>query len=95
MPVWTKPDNDQLCRQFARDVSNMFKKEIEEHGERASEGLEGGAGIKGKKGAVMLYGNYDVSVIMAVHQAKRSREDSNTKRSPAIYLAITTQNSKN
>lgn len=53
MPMWTKADNDQRCRQFARDVSNMFKNEIEEHGNKASEGLEGGVGVRGKKGAVM------------------------------------------
>lgn len=61
MPMWTKPENDKMCRQYARDVSNMFKKEIEEHGETPSDGIEGGASIRGKKGAVLLYGNYDVS----------------------------------
>jgi FAD/FMN-containing dehydrogenase len=61
MPTWTKEENDQHCRQWARDVSNMFKKEIEAHGETASEGIEGGASVRGKKGAVLLYGNYDVS----------------------------------
>lgn len=61
MPMWSQAENDQRCRQFARDVSNMFKKEIEAHGNRSSEGIEGGAGVRGSKGAVMLYGNYDVS----------------------------------
>jgi hypothetical protein len=61
MPTWTKEENDQQCRQWARDVSNMFKKEIEAHGVTASEGVEGGASVRGKKGAVLLYGNYDVS----------------------------------
>jgi hypothetical protein len=61
MPTWSKEENDQQCRQWARDVSNMFKKEIEAHGEKASEGIEGGASIRGHKGAVLLYGNYDVS----------------------------------
>ncbi|KAM0704888.1 hypothetical protein Q7P35_007675 [Cladosporium inversicolor] len=59
MPTWSKEENDQLCRQWARDASNMFKKEIEAHGKMASEGIEGGASIRGCKGAVMLYGNYD------------------------------------
>jgi len=62
MPTWSKQENDQLCRQWARDVSNMFKKEIEAHGETASDGIEGGASIRGHKGAVLLYGNYDVSL---------------------------------
>lgn len=61
MPMWTQKENDAVCRQFARDVSNMFKKEIEEHGETPSKGIEGGASVRGKKGAVLLYGNYDVS----------------------------------
>jgi hypothetical protein len=61
MPTWTKEEDDRQCRQWARDVSNMFKKEIEAHGETASEGIEGGASIRGHKGAVLLYGNYDVS----------------------------------
>lgn len=61
MPMWSKAENDQFCRQWARDVSNMFKKEIEAHGETASAGIEGGASVRGKKGAVLLYGNYDVS----------------------------------
>ncbi|KAF2486487.1 hypothetical protein BDY17DRAFT_79917 [Neohortaea acidophila] len=59
MPVWKQAENDKRCRQFARDVSNMFKEEIELQGKQASEGLEGGAGVRGKQGAVMLYGNYD------------------------------------
>lgn len=61
MPMWSKAENDQECRQFARDMSLMFKKELEAHGSRASNGIEGGASVKGEKGAVMLYGNYDVS----------------------------------
>lgn len=61
MPTWSKQENDQQCRQWARDVSNMFKTEIEAHGKMASEGIEGCASIRGHKGAVLLYGNYDVS----------------------------------
>lgn len=64
MPTWSKEENDQLCRQWARDVSNMFKKDIEAHGKTASEGIEGGASIRGHKGAVLLYGNYDVSILI-------------------------------
>lgn len=61
MPMWTQPENDSKCRQFARDLSNMFKQEIQSHGAQASGGVEGGAAVRGRKGAVMLYGNYDVS----------------------------------
>jgi hypothetical protein len=73
MPTWSKEDNDQLCRQWARDVSNMFKKDIEAHGKTASEGIEGGASIRGNKGAVLLYGNYDVSS-MVLHFILMVRE---------------------
>ncbi len=62
MPMWTKAENDAGCRQFARDMSLEFRKELELHGERTGEGIEGGASVRGKKGAVLLYGNYDVSV---------------------------------
>lgn len=37
----------------------MFKSELQNHGAQVSGGVEGGAGVRGKKGAVMLYGNYD------------------------------------
>jgi hypothetical protein len=43
----------------------MFKEDIEAHGKTASEGIEGGASIRGNKGAVLLYGNYDVSVLVS------------------------------
>ncbi|KAI7372242.1 hypothetical protein KC336_g20700 [Hortaea werneckii] len=59
MPMWSKADNDQLCRQWARDMSNRFKREIEVHGLPPSKGIEGGASVRGNKGAVLLYGNYD------------------------------------
>ncbi|KAK4541909.1 hypothetical protein LTR36_007273 [Oleoguttula mirabilis] len=59
MPTWTKAENDQQCRQWARDMSLMFQHELETHGEATSDGIEGGASIRGHKGAVMLYGNYD------------------------------------
>ncbi|KAI7284135.1 hypothetical protein KC345_g2455 [Hortaea werneckii] len=59
MPMWSKMENDQLCRQWARDMSNRFKREIEVHGLPPSKGIEGGASVRGNKGAVLLYGNYD------------------------------------
>lgn len=73
--MWTKAENDARCRQFARDVSSMFKAEIERSGSAESApGVEGGASVRGKKGAVMLYGNYDVrplltSLCLHVHGA--------------------------
>ncbi|KAK5111596.1 hypothetical protein LTR85_011825 [Meristemomyces frigidus] len=60
MPMWTKAENDQQCRQWAREMSLMFKDELEAHGQTTSDGIEGGASVRGHKGAVLLYGNYDV-----------------------------------
>lgn len=62
MPTWGSKDNDQACRQWARDMSNMFKEELQAHGEETGKGVDGGVGRRGHKGAVMLYGNYDVSL---------------------------------
>jgi FAD binding domain/Berberine and berberine like len=44
-PIWTKPENDQFCRQWAREMNEHFKKEMEEQK----------VGLKGTK----FYGNYD------------------------------------
>lgn len=59
MPTWGSTENDQICRQWARDMSNMFKRELQARGEETGKGVEGGVGRRGKKGGVMLYGNYD------------------------------------
>ena len=61
MPTWGSEGNDQACRHWARDASNMFKVELESRGEETGKGVDGGVGRRGHKGAVMLYGNYDVS----------------------------------
>ena len=61
MPTWVHAENDAICRQWARDVSNLFKEELVAHGEEPAPGIEGGASVRGHKGAVLLYGNYDVS----------------------------------
>ena len=59
-PVWTKEENDEHCRQWARDMTAMFKTELEEVSQKdVSRAVEGGVGLRGKKGATMLYGNYD------------------------------------
>lgn len=58
-PIWTKQENDTVCRQWARDLAALFKEELQTTGNEVGQGLEGGVGIKGDAGAVMLYGNYD------------------------------------
>jgi hypothetical protein len=58
-PIWTEETNDRHCRQWARDMSLRFKEELERQGHEASKGVDGGVGIRGKKGATLLYGNYD------------------------------------
>ena len=59
--MWSKNENDVRCREFARNISREFKNEIQRQDGQSSKGIEGGASIRGKKGAVMLYGGYDVS----------------------------------
>ena len=34
-PIWSKPENDQQCRQWARVMNEHFKKELEVHGSYA------------------------------------------------------------
>ncbi|KAF1344214.1 FAD binding domain-containing protein [Delphinella strobiligena] len=58
-PMWRDPANDTSFRQWAREMSGMFKIELESQGEKTGQGVDGGVGIRGDKGAVLLYGNYD------------------------------------
>ena len=59
-PIWKNESSDTECRQWARDVNERFKKELENSGLDTSEGgAAGGVAPRGKKGAVLLYGNYD------------------------------------
>lgn len=58
-PVWTQPENDKLCRDWARDLSEYFKIELERGNLEPSNGIEGGVSLRGSKGAVLMYGNYD------------------------------------
>ncbi|KAK5193608.1 hypothetical protein LTR92_006979 [Exophiala xenobiotica] len=58
-PLWTRTENDGVCRQWARDLNEMFKKELQMQGKETGRGVDGGVGLRGKKGAVLLYGNYD------------------------------------
>ncbi|OCT47022.1 putative FAD binding oxidoreductase [Cladophialophora carrionii] len=58
-PIWTKEEHDQHCRQWARDMTALFKTELENQAREAGQGVDGGVGLRGKKGATMLYGNYD------------------------------------
>ena len=89
MPTWGKAENDQQCRQWARDMSSMFKKELETQGEHAAPGVEGGASVRGHKGAVMLYGNYDVSGNHMMCFGTKLIDRSNTMRSRKISSART------
>lgn len=59
MPLWTKSENDQAFRKWARDINEKFKGELQRSGLETGKGVEGGVGIRGDKGAVLLYGNYD------------------------------------
>ncbi|KAH0362084.1 hypothetical protein KCU65_g8307, partial [Aureobasidium melanogenum] len=59
MPVWTKPENDKFCRDWARELSEHFRAELEHQNLETSDGIEGGVSLRGSKGAVLMYGNYD------------------------------------
>lgn len=88
MPTWYDKENDQICRQWARELSNQFKAELEKQGEETA---NASAGRRGHKGAVMLYGNYDVSGIDMSGEMNRCTDwgNSNTTRSRRISLAKT------
>ncbi len=58
-PMWTDEKNDQACRNWARDMSQMFKKELQARGAEAAPSNDGFIGKRGDHGATMIYGNYD------------------------------------
>jgi len=59
-PIWHNAEKDTECRQWARDLNEKFKKELEaQNVETSKGGAAGGVAPRGKKGAVLLYGNYD------------------------------------
>ncbi|KPI40358.1 6-hydroxy-D-nicotine oxidase [Cyphellophora attinorum] len=67
-PIWTDPKNDQTCRLWAREMNEMWKKELEEHSSKeVGGGGEAPASVVGKKRATQFYGNYD-------HYDERSRD---------------------
>ena len=57
-PIWTKPENDQQCREWARMMNEHFKKELEEQGQKTGPSEEV-ATVRGKKRGTQFYGNYD------------------------------------
>lgn len=59
MPMWTQPDHDETCRDWARGLSEHYKTELERQNLETSGGIEGGASLRGDKGAMLMYGNYD------------------------------------
>lgn len=59
-PIWTDESKDAACRQWARDLNERFKQELEKQNVDTGEGGgAGGVAPRGSKGAVLLYGNYD------------------------------------
>lgn len=60
-PIWKKSESDADCRQWARDINERFKQELEKQGIETGPGGEaGGVAIRNKKtNAVLTYGNYD------------------------------------
>jgi hypothetical protein len=58
-PLWWDEKNDEVCRQWSRDVAKMFKGELERGGAETGASEDGWIGKRGKHGATMVYGNYD------------------------------------
>lgn len=85
MPLWEKPDSDGICRKWARDMSILFKNELEAHGEEAGNGVDGGVGRRGHKGAAMLYGNYDVSCMPSLLRRETDKLQQYDEKSKDIF----------
>lgn len=97
-PIWSKSENDAACRQWARDMTALFKAELEAvSGGGASKSVEGGVGLRGNKGATMLYGNYDreffFTFSLGVFLLTRAVFPifQNTTKNPATFSARTTR----
>jgi hypothetical protein len=58
-PLWWDKANDEVCRQWSRDVAKLFKAELERGGTETGESNDGWIGRRGEHGATMVYGNYD------------------------------------
>lgn len=58
-PLWWDEKNDQICRQWSRDVAKLFKVELERGGAETGQSNDGWIGKRGEHGATMVYGNYD------------------------------------
>lgn len=57
-PIWKTESSDATCRQWARDLNERFKQELQKHASQVNKG-DSDAAPRGKKGSVMIYGNYD------------------------------------
>lgn len=57
-PIWKNESSDANCRQWARDLNERFKEELRKHTSQVNQG-DSDAAPRGKKGSVMIYGNYD------------------------------------
>lgn len=58
-PLWWDKSNDEVCRQWSRDVAKLFKAELERGGAETGQSEDGWIGKRGEHGATMVYGNYD------------------------------------
>ncbi|KAF1847770.1 Glucooligosaccharide oxidase [Cucurbitaria berberidis CBS 394.84] len=58
-PLWWDAANDEVCRQWSRDVALLFKTELERDGAETGGSGDGWIGKRGEHGATMVYGNYD------------------------------------
>ncbi|KAK5045515.1 hypothetical protein LTR84_009133 [Exophiala bonariae] len=58
-PIWTKPENDAVCREWARYINEKFKKELIDHSDQVVCPSAEVTTIRGRKKATQFYGNYD------------------------------------
>lgn len=60
-PIWKNSEKDAECRQWARDLNERFKQELERQGTEVGPGGAGaGVAVRNKKtNSVLMYGNYD------------------------------------
>jgi hypothetical protein len=64
-PLWNDTAHDVVCRQWARDVAQMLKAELERGGAEMGQSEDGWIGKRGEHGAKMVYGTMTVSVYPA------------------------------
>lgn len=85
-PLWWDEKNDQECRQWSRDVTLLFKHELQRGGAETGESNDGWIGKKGSHGATMVYGNYDRTCRSCIGPWNQANPVQSTKKGPGMFL---------